>query len=100
LSRFVMMELQMKEDLPMLYDIYFRGQVLLHYEEEIPFIVVGTTSKMDREAAIEFLRGCEEFKAYHMYLFGTEVKAFVMDDKQFKKVDNWWNYFHPNGIYR
>ncbi len=90
----------MKEELPMLYDIYFRGQVLLHYEEEIPSIVVGTTSKMDREAAIEFLKGCEQFKAYHKHLFGTEVKAFVMDDKQFKKVANWMRYFHPNGIYR
>lgn len=95
-----MMELQMKEDLPMLYDIYFGGQVLLHYEEEIPFIVVGTTSKMEREAAIELLRGCEAFKAYYKHLFGTEVKAFVTDDKQFKKVDNWMHYFHPNGIYR
>jgi hypothetical protein len=76
------------------------GKVLLHYEEEIPFIVVGTKSGMGQEAAIELLRGCEEFKAFHMHLFGTEVKSFVMDDKKFKKVKNWMNYFHPNGIYR
>lgn len=100
MSRIVIMEVAMKEELPELYDIYFGGKVLFHYEEEIPFIVVGTTPSMGREAAIELLRGCEQFKAYHKHLFGTEVKSFVMDDKQFKKVKNWIHYFHPNGIYR
>ena len=100
MSRIVIMEVAMKEELPELYDIYFGGKVLIHYEEEIPFLVVGTTSNMGKEAAIEFIRGCEQFKAYHKYLFGIEVKSFVMDDKQFKKVSNWLVYFHPNGIYR
>jgi hypothetical protein len=75
------------------------GRVLLHYEEEIPFIVLGTTSNMGREAAIELLRGCLQFKAYHKHLFGTEVISFVMDDKQFKKVNNWMHFFHQKGIY-
>ena len=100
MSRLVIMEVAMKEELPELYDIYFGGKVLLHYEEEIPFIVVGTTTGMGQEAAIELLRGCEQFKTYHKHLFGTEVKSFVMDDKQFNKVKNWMHYFHPNGIYR
>jgi hypothetical protein len=105
MSRLVLLEVAMKEELPDLYDIYFGGKVLLHYEEarieqDIPFIVVGTTKGMGQEAAIELIRGCEQFKAYHKHLFGTEVKSFVMDDKQFKKVNNWWKYFHPNGIYR
>ncbi|MGF6952843.1 hypothetical protein QF028_005348 [Neobacillus sp. B4I6] len=101
MSRLVLMEVAMKEELPELYDIYFGGRVLLHYEEEeVPFIVVRTTNGMGQEAAIELLRGCEQFKAYHKHLFGIEVKSFVTDDKQFKKVKNWWNYFHPNGIYR
>jgi hypothetical protein len=55
---------------------------------------------MGENAAIEFLRACEQFKAYHNQLFGIEVKSFVTNDKQFKKVKNWWNHFHPNGIYR
>ncbi|WHY01343.1 hypothetical protein [Neobacillus sp. DY30] len=100
MSRIVIMEVAMKEELPDLYDIYFGGKVLLQYEEEIPCIVVGTTSKMGKDTAIELLRGCEQFKAYHKYLFGIEVKSFVTDDKQFKKVNNWLRHFHPNGIYR
>jgi hypothetical protein len=100
MSRLVMMEVAMKEELPDLYEIYFRGKVLLHYKEEIPFIVVGAKSNMGKDAAVELLRGCEQFKAYHKHLFGTEVKSFVMVDKQFKKVKNWMHYFHPNGIYR
>jgi hypothetical protein len=47
--------------------------------------VVGTTSIMGREAAIELLRGCEQFKAFHKYLFGTEVKSFVWMKKSSKK---------------
>ncbi|MED1469277.1 hypothetical protein [Bacillus salipaludis] len=100
MSRLVIMEVAMKEELSELYDIYFGGKVLLHYEEDIPFIVVGTTSNMGREAAIELLRGCEQFKALHKRLFGVEVKSFVTDEKKFIKVKNWWDYFHPNGIYR
>ncbi|MEH7749387.1 hypothetical protein V7659_30930, partial [Neobacillus drentensis] len=82
------------------------GQIHLHYEENLPiktdspFIVVGTTSRMSKDAAIEFMRGCEQFKAYHKHLLGIVVKSFVTDDKKFKKVKNWWNHFHPNGIYR
>lgn len=100
MSRLVLIEVAMKEELPELYDIYFGGQLLLHYEDDIPFIVVGTTSRMSKNAAIELVRRCEQFKAYHQYLFGIEVKSFVTDDKKFKKVKNWWDHFHPNGIYR
>jgi hypothetical protein len=98
MSRLVLMEVAMKEELPELYDIYFGGQILLHYEDDIPFIVVGTTSRMSKNAAIELIRRCEQFKAYHKYLFEVEVKSFVMDDKNFKKVNNWWEHFHPNGF--
>jgi hypothetical protein len=105
MSRLVIIEVSMKDELPELYEIYFGGKVLLHYEEpripqDEPFIVVGTTSGMGREAAFELMRGCEQFKAYHKHLFGINVKSFVMDDRKFKKINNWWNYFHPNGIYR
>ena len=100
MSRLVLMEVAMKKELPELYDIYFGGKVPLHYEEDVPFIVVGATTKMGKDAAIELLRGCEQFKAYHKHLFGIEVKSFVTDDKKFKKVKNWRKHFHPNGIYR
>ncbi|MFJ5762754.1 hypothetical protein ACIQAA_27220 [Neobacillus sp. NPDC093182] len=105
MSRLVLMEVAMREELPELYDIYFGGKLFLHYEdakieEDAPFIVVGATDHMGKEAAIELIRRCEQFKAYHKHLFGIEVKSFVTDDKQFKKVDNWLWYFHPNGIYR
>jgi hypothetical protein len=33
MSRLVLMEVAMKEELPELYDIYFGGQILLHYKE-------------------------------------------------------------------
>lgn len=100
MSRLVLMDVAMKDDLPDLYDIYFGDKVLLHYEDEIPFIVVGTTNRMGKDAAVELLRGCERFKEYHKHIFGIEVKSFVTDEKKFKKVKNWWNYFHPRGIYR
>lgn len=32
MSRLVIMEVAMKEELPELYDIYFGGKILLHYE--------------------------------------------------------------------
>lgn len=105
MSRLMLMEVSMKNDLPDLYEIYFGGKVLLHYEEaripeDAPFIIVGTTSTMGKEAAIELIRGCEQFKEYHKQLFGIEVKSFVTDEQKFNKVKNWWHYFHPNGIYR
>lgn len=100
MSRLVLMEVAMKKEMPDLYDIYFGGQVLLHYEEDIPFIVVATTPRTIKEAAIELIRRCEQFKAYHKHLFGIEVKSFVTDHTSFKKVNNWWKYFHPNGIYK
>ncbi|MDR6120618.1 hypothetical protein QFZ87_000215 [Bacillus sp. SLBN-46] len=55
---------------------------------------------MEKEAAIELLSGCKQFKTLHKELFRIEVKSFVMHDKQFKKVKDWWHHFHPNGIYR
>ncbi|MEH7336260.1 hypothetical protein V7161_26910 [Neobacillus drentensis] len=56
--------------------------------------------KWGKKPQLNFFRGCEQFKAFHKHLFGIEVRSFVMDDKQFKKVKNWMHYFHPNGIYR
>ncbi|KON83555.1 hypothetical protein AF332_27820 [Sporosarcina globispora] len=105
MSRLIMMEVAMKEELPELYDIYFGGNILLHYEDvknekDIPFIVVGMTDGVGEAGAIEFLRGCEQFKVYHKHLFGVEVKSFVTVADKFKQVDNWWDHFHPNGIYR
>ncbi|MFP5109619.1 hypothetical protein ACSU6B_23115 [Neobacillus sp. C211] len=106
MSRLVMMEVAMKEELPELYDIYFGGNILLHYEDvnyhqdDVPFIVVGMKDGVSKEGAIEFTRGCEQFKAYYKHLFGTEVKSFVTVEEEFKKVDNWWWHFHPNGLYR
>lgn len=100
MSRLVIMEVAMKNDFPALYDIYFGGNVLLHYEEDIPFIVVSSTSGTSKEAAIELLRGCEQFKEFHKHLFGIEVKSFLTHESNFKKVKDWWKYFHPNGIYR
>lgn len=100
MSRLVLMEVAMKEELPELYEIYFGGKVPIHYNDDVPFIVVGASSNMGKSAAIEFLRGCEQFKAYHKHLFGIDVKSFVTDDKKFDKVKNWWKYFHPRGIYR
>lgn len=94
-----MMEVAMKEELPELYEIYFGGQILLHYEEEVPFIVVGMTDEVSKDGAIEFILGCKQFKEYHKHLFGIEVKSFVTTDNKFKKVKNWWVHFHPNGRY-
>jgi len=104
-SKLVMMEVAMKDELPELYDIYFGGKILLHYEDvkidgDVPFIVVGMKDGVGKPGAIEFLRGCEQFKAYHKQLFGIEVKSFVTVESDFKKVDDWWHHFHPNGIYR
>uniref|UniRef100_UPI0005EE1BA9 reverse transcriptase domain-containing protein n=1 Tax=Neobacillus niacini TaxID=86668 RepID=UPI0005EE1BA9 len=53
MSRIVIMEVAMKEELPELYDIYFGGKVLFHYEEEIPFLVVGTTSNIVADRALQ-----------------------------------------------
>lgn len=44
-SRLVIMEVAMKEELPELYDIYFGGKILLHYEDvklegDVPFILL------------------------------------------------------------
>ncbi|NHM29016.1 hypothetical protein [Neobacillus terrae] len=99
MSRLLLMEVAMKEEIPELYEIYFGGSVPIYYDEKVPFIVVGTSSKMSKNAAVEFIRGCENFKEYHKELFGIEVKSFVTDEKNFKNIKNWWNYFHPNGIY-
>lgn len=38
-----------------------------------------------KAGAIEFIRGCEQFKAYHKHLFGVEVKSFVTVAKNLKK---------------
>lgn len=100
MSRLVLMEVAMKDELPELYDIYFGGKILLHYEESVPFIVVGTTEKMGKKAAFELMKGCQGFKFYHQKLFDIEVKSFVTYEEEFKKVENWWRYFHPNGMYR
>ena len=105
MSRLVMMEVAMKEELPELYDIYFGENILLHYEnikyeKDVPFIVIGMQEGVGEAGAIEFLNGCEQFKAYHKHLFGVEVKSFVTSADNFKQVNNWWHYFHPNGIYR
>lgn len=100
MSRLVLLEVAMKEEWPDLYEIYFSGKVPIYYNDDIPFIVVGTSDEMGRDAAIEFLRGCEQFKAYHKHLFGIEVKSFVSDEEKFRQVDDWWWYFHPNGVYR
>lgn len=105
MSRLVLMEVAMKEDLPDLYDVYFTGKILLHYEEgkikeDVPFIVVGMKDDVGKEGAIEFLRGCERFKDYHKHLFGVEVKSFVTVAEEFEKVEDWWWHFHPNGLYR
>lgn len=100
MSRIMLMEVVMENDLPDLYEIYFSGKVPIYYNDEIPFIVVGASSEMGEEAGVELMSGCKQFKVYHQQLFGIEVKAFVTDKKKFSEVKNWWNYFHPNGIYR
>jgi hypothetical protein len=89
-----------------LHDIYFGKNALIHYEavEEdmdlVPFIVVGQKDSMSVAAAIEFMSGCRSFKILHKELFGIEVKSFVMAEGEFKKVKDWWKYFHPHGLYR
>jgi hypothetical protein len=100
MSRLVIMEVAMKEELPDLYDIYFGGQILIHYDEKIPFVVVATTLRMGADAAVELLSGCDQFKLYHKLLFAIDVKSYVTDEKKFKKVKNWRKYFHTNRLYR
>lgn len=100
MSRLLLMEVAMKNEYPDLYETYFGENALLYYNDKVPFIVAGLGPKISEDAIIELSLGCKEFKAYHKELFGIEVKSFVVDDKTFKKVKNWWRYFHPHGIYK
>nr|WP_263323549.1 hypothetical protein [Neobacillus sp. Marseille-Q6967] len=100
MSRLVLLEIATKYNFPNLYDIYFCGQVLLHYNEKIPFIVVGITPSLSKEGSAEILSGCKQLKDYHKQIFGIELKSFVTVEEKFLKVKNWWTYFHPRGIYR
>ncbi|RDU38936.1 hypothetical protein DRW41_05110 [Neobacillus piezotolerans] len=99
MSRLVLLEVAMKTELHELHEIYFGGTVPIHYEESVPFIVVGTSQEMSEAAAVEFSRGCEQLKMFHKETFGIEVKSFVTSSNHFNKVNNWWKFFHPNGRY-
>lgn len=107
-SKLAILEVAMKNTDPTLYDIYFSGQnLVLHYQippsdlfPDPPFIVVGVKDELSKEAAIEFGNHCKRFKEFHKKIFGTEVKSFITTEEKFNQVDDWWEFFHPNGLYR
>lgn len=108
MSKLVIIEVAMKMEDPELFDIYFGNNALIHYQEmpqyfdelDVPFLVVGMKKDMSENAATEFMQNCPGFKKYHRILIGKEVKSYVTSEEEFKKVKNWYEYFHPNGRYR
>lgn len=108
-SELVILDVSLKKADPVLHDIYFNGRnAVLHYQKppldlfnDPPFIVVGTKESLSSDAAaIEFINGCPRLKEWHKEILGKELKSFVTSEERFLDVDNWWDYFHPNGLYR
>lgn len=108
MSKLVVIEVAMKLKDPVLHEIYFGKNAIIHYQEppiyndeyDVPILVVGMKKTMNKKAATEFLLNCPGFKKYHKILFGKDVKSYITTEDKFKQVEDWYQYFHPKGRYR